>query len=142
MRNDHMEEAELKELFQSILQDHARRPRHVGKASTPGARTGRAVNPACGDEVEVTVAESGIVLFTGAGCAVSQASASLLAVKLQGKSAAEMAQIRGEFAAVLRGESEGAELGELGLFRFLRPFPARLVCAGVAWQALAEALAD
>lgn len=125
-----------------LLQEHARRPRHVGRWPVPPAGIGKAVNPACGDEVTVWVPPDGSeILWQGQGCALSQAAASLMATQLQSRSRAEMQALRENFTAYLR-DSESAEdgLGTLARFAQIRAFPARVACTLVAWEALAKAL--
>ena len=105
------------------------------------------VNPVCGDEVEVLlrVADGRVaeVTFTGQGCAISQASASLLTEALTDRPLAEVPALLQRVAKLWQeGEPEAsvAEEGELAALAGVRAFPARQRCASLAWEALAAAL--
>jgi nitrogen fixation protein NifU and related proteins len=87
--------SELSDLYQSVILDHNRRPRNHGKVPTAN-RVASGDNPTCGDNCTVymrldgsRIAEIG---FEGSGCAISQASASLMTTQLKGKTAAEAAE--------------------------------------------------
>lgn len=142
---ENMEHMDLPpELFQEIMRDHSRNPRNVGRIEVPPAVTAKMVNPICGDEVEIfSLLTQGVlenIVFTGQGCAISQASASLMTVKLRGKSLDEVAEMIANFQRLMRGETVGQPLGELRLFAEVRKFPSRVICATLAWQALEKAL--
>jgi len=84
---------ELEELYQEVILDHSRRPRNFGDLADAAVRV-HGDNPACGDEIHLGVkfgpdGELQEIKFTGHGCAISQASASLMTMKLKGKSRAE-----------------------------------------------------
>lgn len=76
------------ELYREIILDHYHDPRNRGRLDHPTA-TGTAKNPLCGDELTLDVeVKDGIVrkvAFDGVGCAISQASASLLTEEMKGK---------------------------------------------------------
>ena len=81
---------EIEELYQEVILDHSRRPRNFGELPDAAVRV-HGDNPACGDEIHLAVkfdAGGGLedIKFTGRGCAISQASASLMTMKLKGKS--------------------------------------------------------
>jgi nitrogen fixation NifU-like protein len=129
------------EIFQALVQDHYRRPRQVGRLDAPPAWYGSAVNAACGDEISLWVQPEDLeIKFIGQGCAISQASASLMASKLRGKSLEEMQSLREGFVAQMRGLASSVPMGDLALFAQLLKFPARVACTLVAWYALEQAL--
>jgi nitrogen fixation NifU-like protein len=137
---------ELEELYQQILLDHSRRPRNRGEI--PGAVCIRGDNPSCGDEIELWVqfAPDGAVedlKFTGQGCAISQASASLMTLKLKGKPRAEAAALLAAFHELVTTEAADPpkQLGDLRLLAGVRKFPQRVKCAMLAWRAFEQALA-
>src|SRR5438094_7409837 len=81
---------EIEELYQEVILDHSRRPRNFGELADATVLV-HGDNPACGDEIHLAVkfdADGGLqdIKFTGHGCAISQASASLMTMKLKGKS--------------------------------------------------------
>src|ERR1700746_628557 len=88
---------EIEELYQEVILDHSRRPRNFGELANAAVRV-RGDTPACGDEIHLAVkfdASGGLedIKFTGRGCAISQASASLMTMKLKGKSRAEVTEM-------------------------------------------------
>ena len=143
MRGREMEPAD--ELFQEIVLDHSRNPRHFGRLAMPPAAHGFACNPACGDEVEIWVQitpDQRIenISFVGQGCAISQAAASLFTVTLQGKSCADVKILAKNYEQMLAGSDGEFALGRMQVFFEVRKFPARVACARVALKALRLAL--
>jgi nitrogen fixation NifU-like protein len=140
--------AELEELYQQVILDHSRRPRNFGEIAE-GAVTVHGDNPSCGDEIHLHVkfgADGGVedVKFTGQGCAISQASASMMTMKLKGRSRAEATALATAFHdLVTKDEAEAPkQLGDLRLLQGVRKFPQRVKCAMLAWRAFEQALAD
>ncbi len=88
---------ELEELYQEVILDHSRRPRNFGELPDASVRV-HGDNPSCGDEIHLAVKfddNGGLeeIKFTGHGCAISQASASLMTMKLKGKSREEVEEM-------------------------------------------------
>jgi nitrogen fixation NifU-like protein len=138
--------SELEELYQEVILDHSRRPRNFGELPDADVRV-HGDNPACGDEIHLAVKfreDGGLeeIKFTGHGCAISQASASMMTMKLKGKSRAEALEMARAFHdLVTGGPTEPAYLlGDLRLMRGVRKFPQRVKCATLAWHALEQAL--
>jgi len=145
--------ADLEELYQQVLLEHSKRPRNFGELSE-GAVHVHGDNPSCGDEIHLHVrfGESGRVdemRFTGQGCAISQASASLMTVKLKGKSRMEAMEFARAFRDVVMrpipsDEGEATKLppgfGDLSVFTGVRKFPQRVKCAMLPWRAFEQAL--
>jgi nitrogen fixation NifU-like protein len=139
---------ELRDLYQEVILDHNRRPRHFG--TLPDAnRSAEGNNPLCGDRVTVylRVQDDRIqdISFQGAGCAISTASASLMTDALRGKTVAEAhALFHGFHELVVRGvrERDGdlEALGKLAVFEGVREFPIRVKCATLPWHTLEAAL--
>jgi nitrogen fixation protein NifU and related proteins len=137
---------ELDELYQEVILDHSRRPRNFGDLTDAAVRV-HGDNPACGDEIHLGVkfdTEGGLqdIKFTGHGCAISQASASLMTMKLKGKSRAEVMEMFGAFHDLVTGGTAEAPkmLGDLRLMQGVRKFPQRVKCAMLAWRAVEQAL--
>lgn len=138
--------SELEELYQEVILDHSRRPRNFGPLADAAVRV-HGDNPACGDEIDLGVkfgpdGSLQEIKFSGHGCAISQASASMMTVKLKGKSRAVAEEMLGAFHALVAGEGDDSSpiLGDLRLLRGVRKFPQRVKCAMLAWRALEEAL--
>lgn len=138
--------ADLDALYQEHLLRHYRSPRHRGTLEPP-RQEGRVRNPACGDEVEVhlRVEEGRVTLlrFQGEGCAISQASASMMAQGVEGRSVEEVQALARRFSALLKGDAEAAAdpaLGDLRALAGVARFPLRIRCALLAFEALNQAL--
>lgn len=134
----------LGDLYNRVILDHYRNPRHHHEL--PGADCeARAVNPLCGDRVTLYLRFDGDrvaeAAFQGSGCAISQASASLMTAALQGKTRAEAGALLRAFLGLVNGEgTETPNLGDLRLFESVAGFPSRVQCARLAWDALDGAL--
>jgi nitrogen fixation NifU-like protein len=138
--------AEIEELYQEVILDHSRRPRNFGDLADAAVRV-HGDNPACGDEIHLGVkfdTEGGLqdIKFTGHGCAISQASASLMTMKLRGKNRAEVMEMLRAFHNLVTDETSEAPktLGDLVVMRGVRKFPQRVKCAMLAWRAVEQAL--
>jgi nitrogen fixation protein NifU and related proteins len=137
---------ELEELYQEVILDHSRRPRNFGELPNAAVIV-HGDNPACGDEIHLAVrfSEDGSlqdIKFTGHGCAISQASASMMTMKLKGKSREETMSMLRTFRDLVTGETpaEARKLGDLQLMQGVRKFPQRVKCAMLAWRAVEQAL--
>jgi len=139
---------ELEELYQEVILDHSRRPRNFGVLENADVLV-HGDNPACGDEIHLGVqfgtdGKLEEIKFSGQGCAISQASASMMTMKLKGKSREEAAEMARTFKDLVTGESAGATkcLGDLQLLQGVKRFPQRVKCAMLAWRAVEQALAQ
>src|SRR5205085_8546837 len=125
---------EIEELYQEVILDHSRRPRNFGELPDAAVRV-HGDNPACGDEIHLAVkfdTNGGLedIRFTGRGCAISQASASLMTIKLKGKSRAEVTEMLQAFQDVVMKETSETPktLGDLRVMQGVRRFPQRVKC--------------
>jgi nitrogen fixation protein NifU and related proteins len=137
---------DLEELYQEVILDHSRKPRNFGDLPDAAVRV-HGDNPACGDEIHLGVkfgSEGDLqeIKFTGHGCAISQASASMMTAKLKGKSRLEAMELLNAFHELVTTEqNQGPKtLGDLRLMQGVRKFPQRVKCAMLAWRALEQAL--
>ncbi len=139
--------SELDELYQSLILDHNRSPRNFGVLE--GAdRHAEGYNPLCGDQIRVEVKLEGDrvadIKFTGNGCAISKASASLMTTAVKGKTVAEASALFDGFHGMVTGAAVLADpkksLGKLAIFAGVAEFPVRVKCATLAWHALRDAL--
>ena len=137
---------ELEELYQEVILDHSRRPRNFGELADASVKV-HGDNPSCGDEIHLAVKFDGNgglkeIKFTGHGCAISQASASLMTMRLKGKSRTDVEQmLRAFHDLVTTGKTDGAEnLGDLQVMHGVRKFPQRVKCAMLPWRAVEQAL--
>jgi nitrogen fixation NifU-like protein len=139
---------ELEELYQEVILDHSRRPRNFGVLANPDVLV-HGDNPACGDEIHLGVqfgTEGRLqeIKFSGQGCAISQASASMMTMKLKGKTREEATAMARTFHDLVTGEAteQSKSLGDLQLLQGVRKFPQRVKCAMLAWRAVEQALAQ
>ena len=137
--------SELRDLYQEVILDHGRRPRHFGPMAAPSHQA-EGYNPLCGDRITVHLKIDGDVIsdvtFEGRGCAISTASASLMAESLIGRSTADIGPLFDGFHDLVTGETgaDGEDLGKLAVFGGVREFPMRVKCATLAWHTLKAAL--
>jgi len=140
---------DMDELYEAIILDHYRSPRNTETIAEPDIDI-EVNNPFCGDEFHIqlkveddAVAQVGI---TGRGCAISQASASLLAELVEGKSASEVESAVDAVRRLLKGEEitevEADVLGDIEALGGVRKFPVRIKCALLSWIGLGDALRD
>ena len=136
---------ELSDLYQDVILDHSRHPRN--RRPMPDAdRQAQGYNPLCGDEVTVYLKLAGDdladVSFTGRGCAICTATASIMTETTRGnKQAAALAMFE-KFHDLLThaGTEPTEELGELAALTGVRRFPMRVKCATLPWHTLRAAL--
>lgn len=108
------------------------------------------VNPSCGDELTLQLRiEDGVIeeaSFVGSGCAVSQASADMMADLITGEAVEEAKRLVGLFLGMIKGEALSEEdkedLDEAAELESISRMPARVKCAELAWRTLEKLLAD
>jgi nitrogen fixation NifU-like protein len=133
------------DLYQDVVMDHKRAPRHFGTLPEATHRA-RGRNPSCGDDVQVAldVAQGRIrdIRFSGQGCAICIASASLMSEAVHGQELDFARGLQQRFRGVLTGaiEPEDAALGKLVSLAGVRNYPSRIKCALLGWHALMQAL--
>jgi len=138
--------AQIAGLYQEMILDHYRRPRNKGVLENADASV-TMKNPLCGDEIVLHVAFDGETIrdlsFSGRGCSISQASASMMTQLIKGKTTAEIDLLRARFREMVMGGAAADDASSLGSLRSLSgvsKFPARVKCALLAWNALGTAL--
>jgi nitrogen fixation NifU-like protein len=147
-----MNGGELRDLYQQVILEHARKPRNFGEPESGTCSMAAGRNPLCGDNfrvfVDVTDGVVSLVRFDGEGCAISKASASLMTQVLSGKTVQEARDLFDAFhglvtsddAAETAAENKSINLGKLAVFAGVREFPSRVKCASLAWHAMNAAL--
>ena len=139
--------ADLTELYQQVIIEHNRSPRNFKKLSAPNRRA-EGDNPLCGDKITLEVQLDGDVItdigFQGSGCAISQASASLMTSAVQGKTALEaealFRRVHGMLTSATTAPVDPASVGKLAALAGVRQFPMRVKCASLSWHTLHAAL--
>lgn len=130
-----------RELYQQTILRHNRNPQNYGELE-PCSHFAEGFNPLCGDEIKVYVQvnEEGLideVKFTGKGCAISQASASIMTAALKGKTLEQAIAVYDNFHDMALGKlAEGSvkDLGEAGVLSGISQYPARVKCAVLSWH--------
>jgi len=153
----------LESLYQELILDHSKRPHGKGLAGEPSAEgvphgtrvaTSHQRNPICGDEItlRVRLSDDGTtvdeVTWDGAGCSISQASASMLAALVEEEGRMPRAEASGlvqGFREALRSRGEIAldeeVFGDAAALSGVSKFTARVKCAMLAWVAFEDAIA-
>ena len=138
----------LRELYQEVILDHSRHPRHFGPLSQ-ATHNGEGHNPLCGDRVKIHLVVDGDgriadIRFEGRGCAISQASASLMTDMLAGRTVAEAEKLMGGFLHLVKGEDttelDADDRERLNVMAGVSGFPMRVKCATLAWHTMKSAL--
>jgi nitrogen fixation NifU-like protein len=133
------------ELYKEIILDHYKRPRN--KRELPGAAlTCSANNPLCGDEITVFAnVDDGAVTeltFQGAGCSISQSSASMMTEAVHGRSVEDAREMASRFRQMMAGQLDPDEdtFGDLVALKGVVKYPILIKCAVLAWDTLQETL--
>ncbi len=137
---------ELDDLYHETILEHRRHPRNSEKLEDPDITAG-AVNPFCGDEIHIQIALNGEgrvsrVGLQGVGCAINQATGSMLSDAIVGKTLDEVEALSKSFNDLMTGGPHSDRLGELTTLESVRQFPIRIKCALLAWSALDDGVED
>ena len=135
----------LDELYRETILDHNQSPRNRHTIENPTKTVGL-LNPTCGDQIKLDLQlDHGKVTdvgFSGHGCSISMASASMMTEAIKGKSVDEALQLVRRFKAFLTGTPSAEPLGDLEALQGVSQFPSRVKCATLAHNALEKALTD
>ena len=137
---------DLNDLYQAIILDHNKRPRHYG-ALANATHVAEGYNPLCGDRIEVflQLSEDQIeaIQFECASCAICKASASIMAEALVGQSISVGESIQESVSRILKTDTKISTIdvrGEIVALSGVRNFPARIKCATLPWHTYQAAL--
>ena len=115
-----------------------------GNTPSGGPCAGSRPPAACGDQCSVYLRldgdRIGEISFDGSGCAISQASASLMTTQVKGKTIPEVEAMFQEFHHIVTTGEAPEEISDLGAFAGVHAFPARIKCATLGWHATLNAL--
>lgn len=137
--------SKLENLYRQVILDHSAHPRNFGELDGANG-TIELNNPTCGDVIQLQVRlEDGIVQeakFSGHGCSISTASASMMTEQVIGKTFAEAEQMIAEFLLLVQNklDTEENHLGDAEVLGGVAKFPARIKCATLSWKALERIL--
>ncbi|MDD7794065.1 Fe-S cluster assembly sulfur transfer protein SufU [Clostridium sp. 'White wine YQ'] len=138
---------DMNKLYTELIMEHNNSKRNKRELLNPDV-TEKGHNPSCGDEITLAVKYNGDIIedlaFTGTGCAISQASASIMIDLLKGKSKEEALALVEKFIGMIKreinNEDELMELEDALAFQNIQNMPARVKCAVLAWHTLQEAI--
>jgi nitrogen fixation NifU-like protein len=139
----------LESLYQEIILDHYRSPHHKGLRE-PYESQVHHLNPTCGDEITLRVHLDGDLVadvsYEGQGCSISQASASVMADLVIGKSLPDAIEVHEEFLRLMQSKGDGEPnedmLEDAVAFAGVSRYPARIKCALLSWMAWKDATAQ
>jgi nitrogen fixation NifU-like protein len=132
--------SETAELYQSLIMDRTKNPRHAGKPDTFDADA-EGDNPMCGDRVHIYLRrENTAVHHESRGCAIMTASADLMAESVAGLTADQITARKTAFEAMVTTGAPNPELGDLNALAGVSAYRSRIRCATLPWSALAAAL--
>lgn len=135
----------LQELYQQVIIDHGTQPRNFGTLE-PCSHQAEGFNPLCGDELMLYLQTEDDVItdvkFTGQGCAISTASASLMSQYLVSKNIEQVKDAMQAFTQMVTEspDDEYPALGKLTILAGVNKYPSRVKCATLAWHTLQAAL--
>ena len=139
--------ADLRRLYQEVILDHNKKPRNFGVLEAAN-RHAHGHNPLCGNDYTIyAIVEDGVVRkagFTGEGCAISKAAASMMTARIKNKPVSDALELVNEFRLLVMGELDPEKdehsLGHLAVFQGVSSLPVRIKCALLPWHALQAAL--
>lgn len=136
----------LEDVYQDLILDHYKNPRHSGILINPDRKVDL-VNPLCGDQLSLTIKFKGEIIseiaFTGQGCSISQAAASIMTELMAGKEKTVAMQLANSFRQMIKSEVNSDSLDELGdalALEGVKKHSARIKCVLLAWDCIERAL--
>ena len=138
---------QLDELYREVILDHFKNSSHSGELSDAQVRA-EGTNPLCGDEMtfylKLANGKVAQARFKGKGCAISQASASMLSQQLEGKTLDEIRRLIEAMKGLMQGQDPdpSLDLGDLEALAGVRKFPVRVKCAALSWNVVEQGLEE
>ena len=138
---------DLTDIYNDLIMEHSMNSYNKKKIENPTCcEMGH--NPNCGDEIEIQIKLNDNIIedmaFTGHGCAISQASTSIMIDTLKGKTVEEAKDILKTFIEMIKRETKNEEdlkkLEDAIAFRNVSNMPARVKCALLAWHTIEDLL--
>ena len=139
---------ELKDLYREIVNEHNLRPEHKGEMADPSLVL-RGVNPSCGDDItlQLKLDDNGVIIdgmFSGSGCAISQASVDMMLDNIIGLTTEEAMKRSDLFMGMIKGEVKDDDeleiLDDSAALKDISHMPARVKCAVLGWHTMQEML--
>ncbi|HHV74448.1 MAG TPA: SUF system NifU family Fe-S cluster assembly protein [Thermoanaerobacterium sp.] len=132
--------SDLNQLYSEIIMEHYENSPNKREMDNPTIKE-RGHNPLCGDDITLELKMNGDVIedasFVGHGCAISQASTSMMCDLIKGKDKKEALKLVGKFIDMIhKKDVDIDELGDAQVLQGVSDFPARVKCALLAWKTL------
>lgn len=136
--------SDLNQLYSEVIMEHYENSLHKRELKDVTLKE-RGHNPLCGDDIMLYVKMNGDIIedaaFTGHGCAISQASTSMMIDLIKGKDKKEALRLTKEFVDMIYKKDVNLdELGDAQVLQGVADFPARVKCAVLAWKTLQQIL--
>lgn len=140
---------DLNSIYTELIMEHSASNRNRRTLENPSLSE-KGHNPSCGDEIILELKLNGYVIediaFTGQGCAISQASTSIMIDLIKGKSKDEAIKLIETFIGMIKreitDEEELQSLEEASVFKNISNMPARVKCTVIAWQTLGKSISE
>lgn len=138
---------DLNSIYTEIIMEHNKNRQNKRDMTEPDI-TERGHNPSCGDDISLHLKLDGDIIsdasYTGTGCAISQASTSIMIDLIKGMTVKEALNLVEIFIGMIKkeigDEDELEKLEDAVAFQNISNMPARVKCAVLAWHTLKEAL--
>lgn len=140
---------DLNEIYSEVIMEHSTSKRNKHHIQNP-TMVVRGHNPSCGDEINLELEiKDGVIsdaAFTGVGCAISQASTSLMVDLIKGRNVEEAKRLAATFLGMIKheitDENKLETLEDAVALRNISVMPARVKCAVLSWHTLEDAVKD
>ncbi|AYW48040.1 SUF system NifU family Fe-S cluster assembly protein [Tetragenococcus osmophilus] len=139
--------SKLENLYRQIILDHSSHPHNHGVLENFSQST-EMNNPTCGDVIHLELQlKDGMIeeiAFSGQGCSISTASASMMTEIVKGQTVEKATTLAEEFSLLVQGKevTNVEELGDAEILQGVSKFPARIKCATLPWEALKKVIAN
>ena len=136
---------DIADLYQDTILRHARQPLNMRELPNPDA-TASGDNPLCGDRCAVSIKYApdqtlADITYAARGCAISLASADLMAETLRGQTPQTIRALNEAFKTMVKtGQTADPALATLKPLSGVSEYPSRIKCATLPWAALIAAL--
>jgi len=137
--------SDLSQLYQEVILDHCRHPRHFGKPDIYSHHA-QGINPICGDEISLYLQIENNILhecqFTGVGCAICISSTSLMCDLLENSTCTNAEKLASDFFSMTQSQETQPfqSLKKCHAFYNIKNYPMRVKCATLAWHTLLAAI--
>ena len=133
----------FRDLYQQLIIDHNKNPNNYYELKNAN-HVAEGHNPLCGDEIIIYIVINNDsiddIAFTGSGCAISKASASIMTNELKGLKIKEANELFNKFHLLATEVNHLDSLGKLCVLAGVHKYPSRVKCATLAWHTFQGAI--